>query len=228
MITTGIVLLTTGLVACSHSVTPNYYTLTPKVVPLVSSNIRVIEILPVGLPDRLNRTPLVLQESSGKVSVLDNERWSSTLAAELRDGLSAGLQQKLGAVDRYNSGMTGGKVAYRIATDFSRFDIVEQIDTNKLRVKANRNIEVAVAWTIKRDDTNQKLRSTTESSSTNQNPLLSCRMTFSYAVVNDTHHIQDVVNASRQSLSQVIDAVATSVNAVDLKTSPQSQGVTCS
>lgn len=148
IVNTGLVSLTIMLSACSSSTTPNYYTLVPKVTPIVSSNVRVIEVLPVGLPDRLNRAPLVIQNNNGQSKVLDNERWTSTLSAELRDGLSAGLQQKLGAVDRYSSGMTGGKVSYRIATDFSRFDIINNLTSDK----SNRAVEISVAWIIKRED----------------------------------------------------------------------------
>ncbi|MFX7333333.1 ABC-type transport auxiliary lipoprotein family protein, partial [Acinetobacter baumannii] len=82
-------------------------TLTPKVTPVSNSTVQVIEVLPVGIPDRLDRAPLVLQESNGKSTVLDNERWTSTLGTQLRDTLSAGLQQKLGAIDSYSSGLSG-------------------------------------------------------------------------------------------------------------------------
>ncbi|WP_213694926.1 membrane integrity-associated transporter subunit PqiC, partial [Acinetobacter baumannii] len=90
----GVLLTAIAMTACSSSPTPNYYTLTPKVTPVSNSTVQVIEVLPVGIPDRLDRAPLVLQESNGKSTVLDNERWTSTLGTQLRDTLSAGLQQK--------------------------------------------------------------------------------------------------------------------------------------
>ncbi|OTG83648.1 PqiC family protein [Acinetobacter sp. ANC 4648] len=212
-----------GLTACSSSPTPNYYTLTPKITPLISAtNIRMIEVLPVGLPDRLNRIPMVLQEISGKSNVLDNERWTSILASELRDGLSAGLQQKLGAVDRYNSGVRGSGVSYRIATDFSHFDIVDQPSTNLLMGPIDRKIEVAVAWTIKPDNPSRAL-----TQMNTQNLQLSCRMTFTDIVATDGNKIQAIVDASRQSLNQVINAVAASVVAVESKTKVNRPDVVC-
>lgn len=220
-VNTGLVLMTVMLSACSSSTTPNYYTLAPKVTPIVSSNVRVIEVLPVGLPDRLNRAPLVIQNNNGQSKVLDNERWTSTLSAELRDGLSAGLQQKLGAVDRYSSGMTGGKVSYRIATDFSRFDIIN----NHASDKSNRAVEISVAWIIKREDPFKVLSEKTNTNTINQ---LSCRMSFTQPVLNDLNKTQDVVNASSIGLSYVIDAVAASVNMVDEKRIMTINGVTCS
>lgn len=211
-----------GLSACSSSPTPSYYALNPSVTPLASSNVRVIEVMPVGLPDRLNRAPMVIQDITGKANLQDNQRWTSTLGAELRDGLSAGLQQKLGAVDRYNSGMTGGKVSYRIATEFARFDIVEQVKP------ADTQIQVVVAWIIKRDDPNRPL--TQASTAIGQaNQQLSCRMAFNNNVPSTgRNNIPDIVNTSRASLSQVVDAIAASVVASEAKTVMNIAGVTCS
>ncbi len=224
----GLLLAVVGLAGCSSSPTPNYYALTPTVKPLLSSNVRVIEVLPVGLPDRLNRAPMVLQDSSGKSHVLGNERWTSTLGAELRDGLSAGLQQKLGAVDRYSSGMTGGKVSYRIATDFSRFDIIEYSNTRSLIGAMNRDIEVAVAWIIKRDDPARPLNQPTGAQNTVMpNRQLSCRMAFTNSVGADGNKIGDIVNVSRQSLTQVVEAIAASVIATEANTPVVMESVTC-
>ncbi|WP_445115695.1 PqiC family protein [Acinetobacter sp. WZC-1] len=211
----ALLLALAGLGACSSSTTPSYYTLTPRVTALPGSGVRVIEVMPVGLPDRLNRTPLVLQDSRGQSTVLDNARWTSTLAAELRDGLSAGLQQKLGAVDRYNSGMTGGRVSYRIATDFSRFDIVTGSGHG-----TDRNIEVAVSWMIKRDDPNQPLTQPATAQQAVQNRRqFSCRMAFSDSVrTTGGNKIADIVSTSRLSLSRVVDAIAASVVAVETGT----------
>nr|WP_228258893.1 PqiC family protein [Acinetobacter ihumii] len=208
-----------SLTACSSSMTPHYYTLTPKVTPIPSSNVRVIEVLPVNLPDRLNRAPLVLSTEQGQSKILDNERWTSPLAAELRDGLSSGLQQKLGAVDRYNSGMTGGKVAYRIATDFSRFDIVQSSYSN------THQVEVVVSWIVKRISPMQS-----ESSSVNQslglNHQLSCRMSFNEPI-KGLDQVSNAVEASRQSLNRIVNTIANSVIAAESGTI-NVQGAVCS
>ncbi|MFI8033241.1 membrane integrity-associated transporter subunit PqiC [Acinetobacter sp. ABJ_C3_5] len=213
----GIVAATLLIAACSGSPTPNYYTLANKVTPLPSSRVKVIEVLPVGLPDRINRAPLVIQETNGRSNILDNERWTSTLGAELRDNLSAGLQQKLGAVDRYNSGMIGGKVSYRVATDFSHFDIVNTTSAN------TKNVEVSVAWIIKRNDPNI----TIDQNST-QNQQLACRMTFSQPVSASNNQIAPIVSTASTSLARVIDAMAVSIAALDSKTPVSVAGAVCS
>lgn len=185
--------------ACSTSSTPNYYTLISSVVAMPSNSLRVIEVLPVGLPDRLDRTQIVLQESSGKSQVLDQQRWTSTLSSELRDGLSAGLQQRLGAVDRYRSGSTTTLPVYRIATDFSHFDVV--------RDQSGVNINVSATWTINRV---QNISGTT--AAVQSKSQVACRMAFS--TLADTKSLSEVnalVGASRQSLDKVANGIAASV-----------------
>lgn len=213
----GICATTLVIAACSGSPTPNYYTLANKVTPLPNSKVKVIEVLPVGLPDRINRAPLVIQETNGRSNILDNERWTSTLGSELRDNLSAGLQQKLGAVDRYNSGMIGGKVSYRVATDFSHFDIVNTASAN------TKNVEVSVAWIIKRNDPNI----TIDQNST-QNQQLACRMTFSQPVTASNPQISTIVSTASASLGRVIDAMAVSIAALDAKAPVRIEGAVCS
>ena len=214
-----------GLAACSTSPTPTYYTLTPKITPLVNSNVKLIEVMAVGLPDRLNQALLVLQNPNGKSTLLEEHRWASTLGSELRDGLSAGLQQKLGAVDRYSSGMTGGQVSYRIAAEFSRFDIVENTKTSTIEN------EIVVAWMIKREDPNRPLNPDPNAKGQPKQQL-SCRMTFSNKVVQQAtpqgNKIPEIVNTSRESLNRVVDAIAASVIAADKGTMNEIDGTVCS
>lgn len=198
--------------ACSGaSKSPNYYTLSVQVPALNSQALRVIEVMPVGLPDRINRSPMALQNAQGQLQILDNERWSSNLDAELRDGLSAGLQQKLGAVDRYISGMQTAQGTYRIATDFSRFDIVEQATTQQTTASSQHapyRVEVAVAWMIKLDS--PRVQSAEKQATATQ---LSCRMNFSQDVQSKA--IEHMVSGSRLALNQVVEAIAASVLALE-------------
>lgn len=215
----GSVLLT----ACSASKEPNYYSLTPQISPVMQSQqVRVIEVLPVGLADRLNRIPLVIQSPRGDSQVLNEERWTSTLSAELRDGLSAGLQQKLGAFDRYNSGMTGGKAAYRIAVDFSRFDFIQnQLDSQAKQKMGNTDqVAVAVAWTVKFDDPNRPLSNSKNAQEAPKTQQLSCRMQWQQAVDGKNPKLLDTVESSRQALAQVVDAISASVVALERKSKP--------
>lgn len=219
-----------ALSACSSSQSPNYYTLSPQVAAVNTKTLRVIEVMPVGLPDRINRSPIAWQNTQGQLQLLDNERWSSSLDAELRDGLSAGLQQKLGAVDRYSSGMQVGQASYRISTDFSRFDIVEQSPTVAKTSHTPYQIEVVVAWMIKLDDSGLRSTASNSSKSATQTAIartqLNCRMSFKESV--NGRVIGDMVGASRLALNQVVDAVAASVLALESGKVQNSNTVVCS
>jgi hypothetical protein len=88
--------------------------------------------------------------------------------------------------------MTGGKVSYRIATDFSRFDIINNLTSDK----SNRAVEISVAWIIKRERPFLKFYQKNQSNTTNTINQLSCRMSFTQPILNDLNKTQDVVNAS--------------------------------
>lgn len=206
----------TGLTGCYRSVSPNFYTLTPKITPLISSNIKLIEVIPVGLPERLNSQLLVLQDSNGKSYMLDSQRWTSTLSNELQSALSAGLQQKLGAIDIYNNGLSGGKVSYSIATEFSRFDIVEHAN------KAKTEIEVMASWVVKRNDPTFTSQNTVSSSQIN------CRLNFKNEVVGQSDNFVNIVKTYQDSLNRVTDSIAASTIALDMKKNPIIDGVICS
>ena len=211
-----------ALTGCYRSVTPNFYTLTPKISPLVTSNIQVIEVVPVSLPQRLDTPLMVLQDPNGKSYVLDNQRWTSSLSNELQSGLSAGLQQKLGAIDVYNNGLTGGRVFYSIATEFSRFDIVEHADKSKTE------IEVMATWVIKRNDPNTSLTQTTATASQISKSQLNCRMSFKNEVMDSNHDFLNIVHTYQNSLNRVVDAIATATIALDATKKPIIDGVICS
>lgn len=201
----GVLLTAVAMTACSSSPTPNYYTISPKITPAVSSSIRVIEVLPVGLPDRLDRAPLVLQDSNGKSTVLDNERWTSTMSTQLRDTLSAGLQQKLGAIDSYSSGLAGNnQPLYRVSTDFSHFDIVDKSDIN-----------IAVSWVVKRQIPPTQLESSNAKVITNAGSQLNCRIAFKQPLDQKAKKLEAIVNASSEAMAQIINTVSASIVALD-------------
>lgn len=213
----GVVFLVSG---CSRSVNPNFYSLTPKMTPLLSSNVKLIQVMPVTLPDRLNTSLMVLQKSDGKTYMLDNQRWSSNLSDQLQSVLSAGLQQKLGAIDVYNTGLTGGKVSYLIAPEFSRFDIVENIQNQQT------HIEVISAWVVKRNEPISGSLSSTNTTSGNQQ--LNCHMSFSNPVDGKSPNFVNIVATYQDSLNRVVDAIAMSTIALDAKKIPNGHGIICS
>ncbi|MBK0063136.1 MULTISPECIES: membrane integrity-associated transporter subunit PqiC [unclassified Acinetobacter] len=223
----GLVATVIFVSACSSSPTPNYYTLQAKVTPIQNSGVNVIEVLPVGLPDRLDRASIVLQDNQGKSKVLDNDRWTSTLSTQLRDGLSAGLQQKLGAVDRYNSGMTAGQVSYRIATDFSNFDVIDGLNRSAFTDSNDHYINVMVTWIVK-PDISAVQNSAALAQRNLANRSLSCRTSFTVPIQGESRNIHNIVVASTQSLNRIIDNIASSVVMLNANKMVNVNGVTCS
>lgn len=212
----GLFLTAVAMTACSSSPTPNYYTMSPKITAATKSTVQVIEVLPVGIPDRLDRAPLVLQDSSGKSTVLNNERWTSTMGTQLRDTLSAGLQQKLGAIDSYSSGLAGNnQPLYRVSTDFSHFDIVDKSYIN-----------IAVSWVVKRQIPPTQLESNNAKVITNAGSQLNCRIAFKQPIDQKTKKMDAIVSASSEAMTQIINTVSSSIVALDLnKKSVISNGV---
>ena len=219
----GLSIIALFVSGCSSSPTPNFYSLSSKILPSVSPDqkIKMIEVLPVGLSDRLNRIPLVIQQENGQAKVLFDDRWTSTLSSELRDGISARLQQNLGAVDRYNSGMTGGQAAYRIAIDFANFDFIEKPNQQRFML-------MNASWTIRFDDPNRPLTTASNSQTQAANRQISCRMSLYEPVQKKSSQLIDLVDTSQNVLDQLSQSIASSVQQLDLTKVQPISGVTCS
>lgn len=205
---------------CSSSPTPKFYSLSTQTLTSSSSNqkVRMIEVLPVGLSDRLNRIPLVIQQENGQAKVLFDDRWTSTLSAELRDAVSARLQQTLGAVDRYNSGMTGGQAAYRIALDFSNFDFIEKSNQQRF-------ILMNTTWTLRYDDPNRPLSIPKNAQTLSQRHQLSCRMSFYEEIPQKSRDLNTLVTVSQKAIDQLSISIASSVKHLENRNQPITGGV---
>lgn len=203
-----------GITGCTTSVSPNYYTLAPRVLPMQDAKLRVIEVLPVNLPDRLNRVAIMVNTEQGKSTILNNDRWTSSLAVELHDSLSSGLQQQLNAVDRYSSGISSTNTVYRIAVDFSRFDIIQSSSPQQ-----GTQVEVEVSWVIKPLEPIQINKQAVHR-------IVNCRMTFNQTVANKDM-IPDMVNASKQALYRITSSISDAVLSVE-KGSYQVNTAVCS
>ena len=205
----GITSIALGILlgGCSLSSTPNYYTLSTATKLTPSAALRVIEVLPVSLPDRLDRVQMVIQDPAGQAKILDLQRWTSTLSAELHDGLSSGLQQQLGAVDRYSSGMATTQPVYRIGANFSHFDLYGHSTIGgKMSGDA---IDVAVTWTINRLES---ISADTTTKPPTAQPQLACRMSF-YLDADSiaSTGMSRTIALSHQAINKVSTAVSASV-----------------
>ncbi len=113
--------------ACASAPVPTLLTLqagarTTPALPAAARAPFAIEILPVGMPARVDRTELVVTTNAGDVRVLDNLRWITPPGNELREAMAQRL-----AVDHGIADASGLRVA---AGDVIRLRLmVRQFDT---------------------------------------------------------------------------------------------------
>ncbi len=135
-----------GLAGCA-SPEARYYTLSPAAevrpattpVPSQAPEPVWIEVAPVRVPERINRANLVLSNSSGRLRLLEQDRWPVSFPDEFRDALSQRLQVSLGAVDTYQHGRSGVASLYRVSAE------VVQIDA-----EIDERVSAIVNWTVRR------------------------------------------------------------------------------
>ncbi|MEO6270506.1 MAG: PqiC family protein [Lautropia sp.] len=119
-----------------------------QTAPAPGSAARVqFELAPVGVPERLARPQMVVRSeadsSSTRVSVLEQQRWSSPFDRELRDSFGLALAASLGANDVSRGGQLPGQPVYRIAIQMQQFDAA-----------LDQQVQASFGWTITRSDNN--------------------------------------------------------------------------
>jgi len=148
---TGVCVLAAAvlLTACANTSNARYYTLTgpaaSALTPPASTTPVFIELAPVAVPERLARPQMVLSKPAGQsaeLELLEQYRWTSSFENEMRDALSVGITNRLGAVDVSKSGRSQGQAVWRIAVQLRQFDAIE-----------NTRVDAAFSWTARRSDT---------------------------------------------------------------------------
>lgn len=136
------------LTACGSTSNARYYTLSGPAANAFATTSTApvfIELAPVAVPERLARPQMVLTKPGGQsaeLELLEQYRWTSSFENEMRDALSAGITNRLGAVDVSKSGRSQGQAVWRIAVQLRQFDAIE-----------NTRVDAAFSWTARRSDT---------------------------------------------------------------------------
>jgi uncharacterized lipoprotein YmbA len=116
-----------ALAGCS-SAPVQYYTLTAPTQTTSSPQTAagqeplLIEVLPVGVPEMLDRAQMVVRQGDAGVTVLDGQRWASPLSDELRAALSSELASQWGASDVAGLPRQAGAPLWRIKLEVRRVD----------------------------------------------------------------------------------------------------------
>ncbi|KML47491.1 hypothetical protein VL15_31880 [Burkholderia cepacia] len=115
-----------ALAACS-SPPARFYTLSPAdaAAPVRTAPANpafLIEVPSVGVPEQVAKNQLVVQKNAAQVDVLEQERWASPPADEIRRALSDDLAAQLGTIDVANSAYPASVPVYRVSVNVQRFE----------------------------------------------------------------------------------------------------------
>lgn len=116
------------LAGCAASPASRFYTLgagseaAPSTSGSTSNPAFLIEVPTLDVPAQVARNQLVVHEDSTRVTVLEQERWASPPADELRRALSGDLAARLGTFDVFGSPHPENVPVYRVAVNVRRFE----------------------------------------------------------------------------------------------------------
>ena len=82
----------------------------------------LIDMRPVKVPAALARSQLVVQVSASQVKVLEDDRWASPLADEIRNAMLAAVSRQSGAVDVHGMARADNVAVYDVSVDVRRFE----------------------------------------------------------------------------------------------------------
>lgn len=102
----------------------------------------LVEVLPVAVPERVNREEIVLTAPGGQLDVRSGERWAAPLADEMRQMVDDALWRRLRAADVYAAPAgpaSGGLPQYRLAVRMERLDAA-----------VGRTALAEATWTVRR------------------------------------------------------------------------------
>ncbi|WP_213881095.1 PqiC family protein [Pseudomonas sp. dw_358] len=122
--TLSILLAAASLGACSQVVT-HYYTLTPTATAAPAATAAPtfqFEMLTVRMPVQVDQPQLVVRQTGGTLSILENDRWSAPLADEFHDALTSQVEARLGTRDLAGMPKVPGRPIVSLQTDVRRFD----------------------------------------------------------------------------------------------------------
>ena len=83
-----------------------------------------VEMLAVSVPQQVSRNQFVVTAPSGRIELLEQQRWAGPLAGEIGQALSTAVTGDLGAIDVFRTPYPDKLPVYRISTNVQRFESV--------------------------------------------------------------------------------------------------------
>lgn len=145
LVMVGMVLSTVG---CAPAIQERFYTLSDLILdrstaaPIVND---FVEILPISLPELLDRPQVVLYDEAGHVRILEGVRWAAPLKSEIRQSISEQVSHRLGMIDLYHTPVPLGASAkgntYRVMVSVEAFKVAPDHGTMMQAVWTIRSID---------------------------------------------------------------------------------------
>jgi uncharacterized lipoprotein YmbA len=82
----------------------------------------LIDMRPVTVPAAVARSQLVVQVNATQVNVLEDDRWASPLADEIRNAMLAAVTRQSGAVDVHGMARADNVAVYDVSVEVQRFE----------------------------------------------------------------------------------------------------------
>lgn len=121
--------LAAALAGCGASAPLRYHALSTgggATLPQGSAAL-LVEVLPIAVPERVNREEVVLTGAGGQLDVRGGDRWAAPLHDEMRQMVDDALWRRLRAADIYTAPVTpaaNGLPQYRLALRMERLDAI--------------------------------------------------------------------------------------------------------
>ena len=115
------------LSACSSSLPMQYHTLIPTQQTTVNMEKKAdfqLQLLPVRIPVQIDQPSLVIRESDGRLTIMENALWASPPADELHDALAFALENRLGVRNLSGLPANPDEPVLSVRTDVRRFDSI--------------------------------------------------------------------------------------------------------
>ena len=111
--------------ACSTPQPEHFYTLSGGSDTLPAKPVKYyVEVLAISVPQQVSRNQFVVTAPSGRIELLEQQRWAGPLAGEIGQALSTAVTNDLGAIDVFRTPHPDDLPVYRISTNVQRFESV--------------------------------------------------------------------------------------------------------
>ncbi|WP_232250967.1 PqiC family protein [Janthinobacterium sp. 1_2014MBL_MicDiv] len=110
---------------CSTPQPEHFYTLSGGADAQPAKPVKYyVEVLAVSVPQQVSRNQFVVTAPSGRIELLEQQRWAGPLAGEIGQSLSTAVTNELGAIDVFRTPHPDNLPVYRISTNVQRFESV--------------------------------------------------------------------------------------------------------